>query len=276
MTLRTLIGDLPETGATVERGLYPMSAKKRASRARPEPAAREPSTDGRPKNRLLAALSADDFRRLLPHLDTVSLSNGQVLHTNGDPIRFVYFLNGGVASIATVLLDGTTLAAVTVGDEGVLGGEAMLRPDAISFGDAQMRVADTNAERMSVDAFRHAIAECGPFRDLVGRYLHALIVQLMQNAACRSRHTAQQRCANWLLMTNDRMHAEEFSLSHERLADMLGIQRPTVSTVAAALQRSGLIRYTHGRVRVLDRQGLEAVTCECYPLMRLLFDRLGH
>jgi CRP-like cAMP-binding protein len=137
-----------------------------------------------------------------------------------------------------------------------------------------MRVSDTSAERIGVEEFRQAIAECGPFRDLVGRYLHALIGQLMQNAACRARHTARQRCAKWLLMTHDRMRAEEFSLSHETLADMLGIQRPTVSTVAAAFQRSGLICYTHGRVRVLDRQGLEGVTCECYPLERVLFDRL--
>jgi hypothetical protein len=170
-------------------------------------------------------------------------------------------------------LDGTMLAAATVGDEGMVGGEAMLSPNAISIGEAQMRVPNTSSERMSVEAFRHAIAECGPFRDLVGRYLHALVVQLMQNAACRARHTVEQRCANWLLMTHDRM-PEEFSLSHDGLADMLGIQRPTVSRVAAAFQRSGLIRYRHGRVRVLDRQGLEAVTCECYPLVRLQFDRL--
>jgi CRP-like cAMP-binding protein len=251
-----------------------MSAKKRASRARPHPAPPPPSADGRPKNRLLAALSADDFDRLLPHFNTVPLRGGQLLQTNGEAIRYVYFPNGGVASIATVLLDGTTLAAATVGDEGVVGGEAMLSPDAISFGDAQMRVPDTNAERMSVEAFRQAIAASGTFRDLFGRYLHALIAKLMQGAACRARHSAQQRCAKWLLMTHDRMGAEEFSLSHETLADMLGIQRPTVSTVAAAFQRSGLIRYTHGRVKVLDRQGLEAVTCECYPLERVLLDRV--
>lgn len=251
-----------------------MSAKKRVSRARPRPAPRQFSTDGRPKNRLLAALSGDDFHGLLPHLTTIPLRSGQVLQTNGEAIRFVYFPNGGVASLATVLLDGTTLAAATVGDEGIVGGEAMLSPDAISFGDAQMRVPDTNAEKMSVGAFRHAIVECDPFRDLVGRYLHALIGQLMQNAACRARHAAPQRCAKLLLMMHDRMRAEEFSLSHETLADMLGLQRPTVSTVAAVFQRSGLIRYTHGRVTVLNRQGLEAITCECYPLGRVLFDRL--
>jgi CRP-like cAMP-binding protein len=232
-----------------------------------------PSPSGRPRNRLLTALSADDFRGLLPHLKTVSLRSREVLHSNGDAIRFVYFLNGGVASLTTILLDGTMLAAATVGDEGVLGAEAMLSPDTISFGNAQMRVPDTNAERMSVEAFRHAIADCGALRDRVGRYLQALIVQLMQNAACRARHAAQQRCANWLLMTDDRMHAQEFLLSHETLANMLGIQRPTVSAVAANFQRLGLIRYIHGRVRVLDRQGLEAVTCECYPLVHALFDR---
>jgi CRP-like cAMP-binding protein len=251
-----------------------MSAEKRASRARPMSALRQRSTDGPPTNRLLAALSVHDFQSLLPHLNTVSLHSRQVLQTNGELIQFVYFPNGGLVSIATVLLDGTMLAAATVGDEGVVGGEAMLSADAISFGDAQVRVPDTDAERMSVEAFRHAIAECSPFRDLVGRYLHALIGQLMQNAACRARHTVQQRCAKWLPVIHDRMRGEEFSLSHEGLADMLGIQRPTVSKVAADFQRSGLIRYTHARVTVLDRQRLEALACECYPLVRVLFDRL--
>jgi CRP-like cAMP-binding protein len=248
--------------------------KRTVMRAGPDRKSRQLS-DSQPKNRILAALPDDDFRRLAPHLDTVPIHVRQVLHSSGEEIQFVYFPNGGVASIATVLLDGSMQAAATVGDEGVLGGEAMLSAGALSFGDTQIRVPDTNAERMSVDVFRRATTEPGVFRDLVGRYLHILIMQLMQNAACRARHDAQQRCAHWLLSTHDRMHRREFSLSHEGLADMLGMQRPTVSAVAAALQRRGLIRYTHGRIAVLDRPGLEEGACECYARIRAQLRRLG-
>jgi CRP-like cAMP-binding protein len=251
-----------------------MSTKKRASRGGSLPALRQPPTGGRPTNRLLAALPADDFRRVLPYLTTVPLRAKQVLHRSGEPIQFVYFPNGGIVSIETALLDGTRLAAAAIGNEGVVGGEAMLSVDAWSFGDSQIRVPDTDAERMSVEAFRHAVSEPGVFRDLVGRFLHTLIALLMHNATCPVRHDARQRCARWLLTMHDCMYGHEFLLSHESLAEMLGMRRPTVSAVAAGLQRLGLITYTHGRVSVLDRQGLEAVTCECYPLVRALFDSL--
>jgi CRP-like cAMP-binding protein len=242
--------------------------------SRRPPASRPPFSERQPKNQILAALPADDFRRLLPHLTTVPVRARQLLHHSGEPLRFVYFPNGGVASIAPVLLDGTMLATVTVGDEGVLGVEAMLSVDAPALGDAEMQVPDTNAERMSVEAFRVAVGEPGVLRDLVGRYLHVFIVQLMQTAACHARHDAQQRCAHWLLMTHDRMHGQDFSLSHECLAVMLGMHRPTVSAIAARLQKLGLIRYTHGRVTILDRKRLGHASCECYTVLRTHFRRL--
>jgi hypothetical protein len=127
----------------------------------------------------------------------------------------VYFLNGGVASITTVLQDGTMVEVATIGAEGFVG-----------------------------------------------------------TAACNAMHAVQQRCARWLLMSHDRMHERDFHLSHEFLAIMLGVQRPTVSVVAAALQSAGLIHYRHGRVRVRDRRGLEAASCECYFIVREQFDRL--
>jgi CRP-like cAMP-binding protein len=176
-------------------------------------------------------------------------------------------------SMATVLLDGTTLAAVAIGDEGVIGAEAMLGVDAWSFADSQVRVPAT-AERMSVDAFRRAVSEDGAFRDLIGRFLHVLIGLSMQNSVCRVRHDARQRCARWLLTIHDLMYAQEFLLSHEALADMLGMQRPTVSAIAARLQRTGLIRYRYGRVTVLNAEGLEAEACECYTRVHALLDRL--
>ena len=235
---------------------------------------RPPPTDGRPKNRLLAALPPDDFHRLRPYLKTVPIRVKQVLHKNGEPFHEVYFLNGGVASITTVLRDGTTVEAATVGDEGMLGVEAFLSADAVAPGETLIQVPDTNAEMMSVEDFRREVAVPGALRDLVGRYTQVVIAQMMQSTACNAMHQVTQRCARWLLMTHDRMHEQDFRLSHEFLAVMLGVQRPTVSAVAGSLQDAGLIRYTHGLVTVTNRQGLEGAACECYPIIRGHFDRL--
>jgi CRP-like cAMP-binding protein len=237
-------------------------------------AVRPPPTDARPKNRLLAALPAKDFRRLRPHLKTVPIRVKQVLHKTGEPLKAVYFPNGGVVSITTVLSDGTMMEAVTVGDEGVLGIEAFFSADAVALGDALMQVPDTNTEMLSVDTFRRELAKRGALYKLVGRYAQVLIAQMMQTTACNARHQVPQRCARWLLMTHDRMHEQDFTLSHEFLAVMLGVHRPTVSAVAATLQEAGIIRYTHGRVTVRSRKRLEAASCECYAIIRAHFDRL--
>jgi CRP-like cAMP-binding protein len=235
---------------------------------------RPPPSDGRPKNRLLAALPADDFRRLLPQLNTVPIRLRQVLHKSGEPLGAVYFLNGGVASITTVLSDGTTVEAATVGSEGMLGVEAFLSADAVAPGETLIQVPDTSAEMMSVADFRREVAAPGAFRDIVGRYTQIVIAQMMQSTACNALHQVPQRAARWLLMTHDRMHGQDFNLSHEFLAIMLGVQRPTVSVVAGTLQQAGLIRYTHGRVTIRNRKGLEAAACECYRIIRAHFDKL--
>jgi CRP-like cAMP-binding protein len=244
--------------------------KKRVSSVRPV----RPPSDGRPKNQLLAALPTADFRRLLPHLKTVPLRINQVLHKSGDRLRAVYFLNGGVASITTTLSDGTMMEAATVGDEGMLGIDAFLGEDAVAPGDVLMQVPDTNAEMLGVDHFRRELAKCGALHHLMGRYTQVFIAQMMQTTACNGRHQVAQRCARWLLMTHDRMHQQDFTLSHQFLAVMLGVRRPTVSAVAATLQEAGLIRYTHGRITVLDRKGLEGASCECYSIIRAHFSRL--
>jgi CRP-like cAMP-binding protein len=239
-------------------------------------AMRPPPTDGRPMNHLLAALPAKDFRRLASHLKTVAIHTRQVLHKQGQPFRHVYFPNGGVVSITTVLSDGTTVEAATVGVEGMLGIEAFLSADAVAPGAALMRVPDTNAEMLSVKEFRREVRERGALHDLMGRYTQVVIAHMMQSAACNALHRVPQRCARWLLMTHDRMHERDFHLSHEVLAVMLGVRRPTVSVIAGTLQKAGLIRYTHGRVTVRNRKGLEAASCECYSIIRAHFDRLRH
>jgi CRP-like cAMP-binding protein len=199
-----------------------------------------------------------------------------VLYKHGEPIRQVYFPNGGVVSITTTLVDGTRVEAATVGDEGMLGIEAFLGGDAAALGQTLMQVPDTNAERIGVKDFRRALAHSGALRQLMGRYTHVFIAQMMRTTACNAMHPVPQRCARWLLMTHDRMHEHDFSLSHEFLAVMLGVQRPTVSVVAAKLQKAGLIRYTHGRVTVRNRKGLEKASCDCYAVIRNQFDRLRH
>ena len=243
---------------------------------RPPSSSRQPPTDGRPKNRLLALLSDDDFHHLRPHLETVPVRGKQVLHKAGERLRHVYFLNGGVCSLTTVLSHGAIVEAATIGDCGFVGIEAFLHDDGVSLSEAIMQVPDTDAERLSVKAFRRAVAERPALRTLLGRYLQVVIGQMMQTTACNVHHGMQERCVRWLLMAHDHMHRQNFTLSHEFLAEMLGASRPTVSEVAGKLQAAGLIRYSHGRVTVVSRKGLEAASCECYAAIRTHFDRLEH
>ena len=164
-----------------------MSKKRLSSSIRPPPRAeRPPPSDGRPKNRLLAALPTEDFDRLRPLLTTIPVRVKQVLQTSGAPLHAVYFLNGGVASITTALSDGTTVEAATVGDEGMLGVEAFLSADVLAPGETLIQVPDTSAEMMGVDDFRREVAKPGAFRDLVGRYTQVVIAQMMQSTACNA------------------------------------------------------------------------------------------
>src|SRR5688572_22113723 len=134
----------------------------------------------------------------------------QVLQKQGTPIEFVYFLNGGVGSMTTVLEGGTMVEAATVGDEGLLGIEAFFQADAISPGETILQVPDTNAERMGVRAFRDEVARHGAFHDLIGRYARVTMAQMMQSTACNAIHNVHERCARWLLQTHDRMYQQDF------------------------------------------------------------------
>jgi CRP-like cAMP-binding protein len=248
-----------------------MSTKRRSS---VPPPVRPPPTDGRPNNNLLAVLPADDFRRLLPHLKTVPIRLKQVVHKEGELIEQVYFPNGGVFSVTTPLADGRSVEVATIGDEGMLGMEAFLSNDAVATGDTMLQVPDGHVTMLPVEAFRNEIDQHGRLHDLIGRYAQVLMAQMARSTACNALHEVQHRCARWLLMTHDRMHEQDFHLSHEFLAVMLGVQRPTVSVVASTFQRAGLISYRQGLIKVLDRKALEAASCECYALIRAHFDRL--
>jgi CRP-like cAMP-binding protein len=222
---------------------------------------------------MLAALPPDDYRRLVPCLTTVPLHAKKVLRKRDEPIEHVFFPNGGVCSIVGFVTNGAMVECATVGDEGVIGIEAFLRENAMPFGETIVQVPDTDATVLSVAEFRRELARHGALHDLVSHYTEAVIALLMQQTVCNTFHDVQQRCARWLLSTHDRMHRHDFNLSHEFLALMLGVQRPTVSVVAATLQEAGFIRYSQGHVTVRNRKGLEDAACECYQIIRRRFER---
>jgi CRP-like cAMP-binding protein len=232
---------------------------------------------GRPKNHLLAALPEDELRRLRPLLHTVSLRRRQILQKQHEPIQHVYFLNGGVASIATVFANGSMVEVALVGDQGMVGIEAFFSDRPVAAGEALVQVVDdaSDAERITVEDFRRELVTHRALWRIVGRYAQTKLAEIFQTAACNALHPVRERCARWLLLTHDRMHQPEFGLSHDLLAVMLGVTRPTVTEVAGALQDAGVVRYKHGRLKIIDRQKLEAASCECYAIMRTAFEELA-
>ena len=231
--------------------------------------------DGTPlQNRLLAALPATDYARIQKHLRMNQAVTGRALQEHGAPVTDVYFPNGGVFSVTTQMRDGALVEVATVGREGMLGIGVFLG-DRSGVGRTFQQVPDGAVPSMSVGRFVKESAAAGSFRDVVGLYAQANLLQIMQCTACNALHNATQRCCRWLLQTQDRVGAREFHLKQEFLAIMLGVQRPTVTVVMGALEDSGLIVSRYGRIRVLQRRKLEQASCECYEVIRAHFKRLG-
>jgi CRP-like cAMP-binding protein len=226
------------------------------------PAANRPPPTCNP-NRLLAALPAADYTRILPSLTVVPLKPKEILHKPGEPIRHVYFPGGGFLSMLTVLEDGSMVEIATVGREGMVGVSAILDGTPVTSA-AMVQGATDTCYRMNVDAFRREIDRRGAFHELTAHFAQALFGFVAQSTACNAIHSVEQRLARWLLMAQDRMASDEFPLTQEFVAMMLGASRPTVSVVAGTLQKAGLIKYRHGRVTIVDREHLEAASCECY------------
>lgn len=225
-----------------------------------------------PKNRLLAALPLEEYERLVSNLETVSLTLKQVLYEPNVPIQHVYFPNHGVVSLVNFMEDGTVVEIATVGNEGMLGIPVFLGVDK-SPQQAFIQIPG-DSMRMKADVFKNEVNRGGPLQSLVQRYTQALFNQIAQSAACNRIHSIEERCCRWLLMTRDRVGSDQFLLTQEFLSQMLGVRRPSVSVVAAILQKAGLINYSRGRMTILNREGLEASTCECYRIVQEEFERL--
>jgi CRP-like cAMP-binding protein len=224
------------------------------------------------ENRLLATLSKEEHDRLEPHLEIVPLEPKMVLHESDIPIPHVYFPLAGVVSLMTVMEDGSSIEIATIGNEGLVGIPVFL--GAQSTPSRAFSQVPGHAVRMSAEAFRQEIDRGGTLHDMVQRYTLVVFNQIAQTAACNRVHSINQRCARWLLMTHDRAGDNEYYLTQEFLAQMLGVRRASVSEVAGELQNAGLIRYSRGTMTIVDRKGLEDAACECYAIIRNTFDQL--
>jgi CRP-like cAMP-binding protein len=218
-------------------------------------------------NLLLAALPAADYARITPLLATVPLKLQEPIHKPGEAIRHVYFPGGGFCSVLTVLEDGTMVEVATIGREGAVGVSAIFDGDGDGTAPrslSMVQAASDTCFRMPVELFRQEMDRRGAFYELLARYTQALLGLIMQSTACNAVHTVEQRLARWFLMAHDRVGTDSFPLTQEFVAMMLGVARPTVTIVAGTLQKAGLITYQRGHVTVLDREKLEAASCECY------------
>ena len=223
-------------------------------------------------NRLLGLLPPRDYARLRPHLHRIPLEYRQSLYRANEPIGFVYFIETGVGSLVNTMANGQAAEVGTIGNEGLVGLPLVFGDDRAPT-SVYVQVPGAGL-RMKATLFATELARSASMRAVMLRYAHAFFNQVAQSAACNHFHSLEQRCCRWLLMTHDRMHSDEFLLTQEFLAMMLGVRRTGVTAAAGALQRAGLIRYKRGNVTIIDRRGLKRRSCECYGVSKKEFDRL--
>lgn len=224
------------------------------------------------RNWLLGALSEAEYTELAPHLVTVTLTANQQLGPPHEDIPLVYFPQSGVVSILKTMRDGATVEVGTVGSEGMTALAVFLGGDEMSTA-CVVQIAGT-AKRIPAQRLQEASSEGGPFRDILLCYTQYLLSQMGQSVACSTLHSLEQRCARWLLMTRDRVGADTFAMTHDHLANLLGVRRAGVSEVAESLRRAGGIEYSRGNIRIVDPSVVESIACECYRATREDFQRL--
>jgi CRP-like cAMP-binding protein len=224
------------------------------------------------RNQLLAALEPDDYLWLEPHLEVVDLPRGKVVYQTGEALRYSYFPHDAVVSLVTVLRNGGSVEMAVFGRESVFGFVSALVTRQ-SFGRYVTQIAGT-ASRVALDRLSDALEKRPKARRLLFRYTEALLAQTLQTVACNAVHSVEARCCRAILSTRDRTDKDDIPLTHETLAEMLGVQRSTVSSVTSALQRMGLISQGRGTIRITDRTGLEETACECYHAIRRSFESL--
>ena len=223
-------------------------------------------------NKLLAALPARDYKRLSPHLEAIPLELKTILHEGGERVRYVYFPGEGLVSLIAVMKDGAASEVGLVGNEGMVGLSALLGVDNAP-GRELVQLSGAGV-RMKAKLMRAEFRRGGALQDLLHLYTHVLFTQVSRSTACIASHNVKQRLCRWLLMTHDGAPGDTFVITQEFMAMMLGVTRAVVTRAAGDMQREKLIRYSRGRVTMLDRRGVEARACECYASIRQEYERV--
>jgi len=224
------------------------------------------------RNHLLAALSPEERDRLFPHLRLVTMPLGKVLYESGDVQRYVYFPTDSIVSLLYVMESGASAEVSVVGNEGVIG-IALFMGGETTPSRAIVQSAG-HAYRLIGQRLKDEFHRSGGMQLLLLRYTQALITQMAQTAVCNRHHSVDQQLCRWLLLSLDRLSSNELIMTQDLIANMLGVRREGVTEAAGKLQKLGVIRYSRGRITVLDRPQLEQLSCECYGVVKKETDRL--
>ncbi len=223
------------------------------------------------QNYLLAALPRHEYELLAPRLETVHFPKGKVLFEPNDPVRYAYFPHAGIVSLLSFTMEGETMEVAMVGREGVIGIPVILRADRMPYRVVAQLPADAAA--LKAEVLRDFFDRGGRFQHLLLSYTQTLLTQVAQSALCNRFHTVEERLCRWLRVARDRTESSAFDVTHEFLSQMIGAPRTGVSVAAGALQRARIIRYSRGRMTILDWRGVELRSCECYEVIKEDLDR---
>ena len=230
------------------------------------------SNSTKPANRLLAALPDEVYQRLLPYIESVELPRQQTLYNAGDEYDYAYFPEDAMISIVAILENGATAEIGVIGNEGMVGLPIILNT---SFTNSTTIVQiEGNGCRIATKILQNELRRYGALQMLLMRYVQARVIQLGQTAACNSHHKIEQRFARWLLQVRDSIQADEFNLTHEFIAQMLGVRRSGVSVIANKFQEAGIIEYSRGSIHIISDRKLEAAACECHRIIAKEYSRL--
>lgn len=229
-------------------------------------------TDKAHLNHLLAALPADEFARLRPDLEPVSMSLGEVLYESGDKMTHIYFPTTAIISLLYIMENGATAEIGIAGNNGLIGIALFMGGETTSSRAVVQSAGD--AVRMKAGNLKTAFALGGVFQNILLRYTQSLMTQISQTAVCNRLHSVEQQLCRWLLINHDQLQTDKLVMTHDLIANMLGVRREGVSIAAGNLQKKGLIKYVRGTITLLDRKGLEAAACECYKVVKDEYDRL--
>jgi CRP-like cAMP-binding protein len=224
------------------------------------------------QNHLLAALPADDYARLLPDLELTPMPLGMAVYESGGPLRHVYFPTTSIVSLLYVMESGASAEIAISGNEGLVGISLFMGGE--STPSRAVVQSAGNGYRLKASVLKKEFALGGTLQYLALRYTQALITQMAQTAVCNRHHSLDQQLCRWLLLSLDRMETNDLVMTQELIANMLGVRREGVTEAAGRLQEAGLIQYSRGHIKVLDRAKLEKRVCECYAVVKKEFDRL--